>query len=86
MTTTPERQAEAMARQSYDPDTPRCGNCLYYTLGTHKRRREEARKGRGITHLQRCTFGDFHTSPVGLCDEWRNRAGERLEQAGEGEV
>lgn len=76
------REETAKAAQGYDPDAPRCGTCIYFTLGSHKRRREEARKGRGIDHLQRCTFGNFRTSTKGLCDEWRTKDGERLEVPG----
>ncbi len=73
------RIAIRRSQQDYDPDPPRCGTCLYFTLGTWSRRKEEARKGRGIEHLQRCTFGDFHTTPRAVCDEWRNKEGERIE-------
>lgn len=81
MTTTAQREQERKVAQGYDPDTPRCGTCIYFTLGPHKRRREESRKGRGIDHLQRCKFGDFRTSPKGLCNEWRTKDGERLQVA-----
>lgn len=65
-------------QQTFDPDTPRCGTCVYYTRGTDSMRRTEAKKGWGIDHLQRCTFGNFYTTNLGLCDEWRNKAGERI--------
>lgn len=74
-----ERVVRRQTEQDYDPDPPRCGTCLYFTLGSWSQRAIEAKKGRGIEHLQRCTFGNFHTTVRGVCDEWRTRAGERLE-------
>lgn len=84
MTTTAEREEARKRQQGYDPDPPRCGTCVYYTLGSHRERSLERKRGRSADHLQRCTFGDFRTTYKGVCDEWRNRDGERLEQAGEG--
>lgn len=72
------------AQQDYDPDPPRCGTCLFFTLGTWSQRANEAKKGRGIEHLQRCTFGDFRTTTRAVCDEWRNKAGERIADQGIG--
>lgn len=76
-----DRVARRQVEQDYDPDPPRCGTCLYFTLGSWSQRAVEAKKGRGIEHLQRCTFGNFHTTNLGLCNEWRNKAGERLEDS-----
>lgn len=73
------RISRAHAQQDYDADPPRCGTCLYFALGTWSARRLAAKKGRGTDHLQRCTFGNFHTSPTAVCNEWRNRAGERID-------
>jgi len=64
--------------QGFDPDTPRCGTCIYYAQGSAAMRRLDIKRGRGIGHLQRCTFGNFHTTNLGLCNEWRNKAGECL--------
>lgn len=80
MTTTTEREEARKRGQGYDKDTPRCGTCLYFTMGTCQERALARRRGYGFEALQRCTFGDFQTSPVGLCDEWRNRAGDRLQK------
>lgn len=76
------RIAQRRAQQDYDPDPPRCGTCLYFTLGPWSKRAIEAKKGRGIEHLQRCTFGDFHTQAKAVCDEWRDKSGERLADTG----
>lgn len=70
------------AEQGYDPEPPRCGTCLFFTLGTWSQRAIEAKKGRGIEHLQRCTFGNFHTTTRAVCDEWRNKDGERIAEGG----
>ncbi|MFT3806062.1 hypothetical protein [Arenimonas sp.] len=66
--------------QDFDPDPPRCGTCLYFSQGPAKQRREAAKRGRGIEHLQRCTFGNFRVTYKGVCDEWRNRQGDKIEQ------
>lgn len=84
-----DRQKSA---QDYDADPPRCANCIYYTRGTRSEREVAQRAARSIDAAQRCTFGNFHTSPVGVCNEWRNRAGETIDSRGhddalaEGEV
>lgn len=72
----------AKSAQGYDPDPPRCSNCIYYTRGTRSERETAQRAGRSINAAQRCTFGNFHTDPVGVCNEWRNRAGETIDSRG----
>ena len=83
MTTSTEREEARKREQGYDPDIARCGNCLYFTMGTEQERALARKRGYGFSALQRCTFGDFNTTPVGICDEWRNRAGERLQTTDE---
>ena len=31
--------------------------------------------------VDRCTFGNFQVNGYGVCNEWRNRAGERIVEA-----
>lgn len=75
------RRARAMHEQGFDPDPPRCGTCVYYTRGSAALRRLEAKRGRGISHLQRCTFGNFLTTYLAVCDEWHSRHGEKIDES-----
>lgn len=59
----------AMREQGFDPDPPRCGTCVYYTQGSASQRRLKAKRGRGISHLQRCIFRSFLTTYLAVCDE-----------------
>jgi hypothetical protein len=71
------RIERAKAEQDFDPDPPRCGTCLYFCRGG-KQARLEARNGRGVDHLKRCTFGNFRTTERGVCDSWHNSQGETI--------
>jgi hypothetical protein len=87
-----ERIARAMREQDYDATPPRCVDCLYFRR--ERRTVEREVRGRsGCVHLvrvpvrkrmgpaamiERCTFGNFEVSARGVCDEWRDRNGERI--------
>lgn len=78
-TTTPVIDARKR-QQGYDPDPPRCCTCVYFTRGTNSERTILKKKGIDPSAAERCVFGDFRTTPSALCDEWRNRAGDRLQK------
>lgn len=63
-------------QQDYDGSTPRCGTCVYYRQESHSKRKLARRKGHAPTFY--CTFGNFPTTYVGLCNEWHSRDGEKL--------
>jgi hypothetical protein len=85
----------AKAEQDYDPDPPRCRTCVYFRHEPEILKIERTLKRRGgktktvmvpaRAHpsrnplVMRCTFGNFKVSAQGICNEWRNHAGERVE-------
>lgn len=80
---------QAKDRQDYDPDPPRCFLCVYFKRELAKKYGERIINGRPTRvrlnatpynkTVTRCTFGNFEVSPAGICNEWRGRNGETLE-------
>jgi hypothetical protein len=85
---------EAKAQQDYDPNPPRCFECVYYQRKLRKEYEERqgiTRRGKPIVRkvqlprnranpmIERCTFGNFEVTGKGVCNEWRNRNGERIQ-------
>lgn len=80
---------------NYDPSTPRCGTCLYFKrrrLHPGMTTVQQRRTKKGVIRVKVlekrdhvnpmvwiCQFGNFETTNVGLCDEWRTTDGERLD-------
>lgn len=88
----------AKRQQDYDPNPPRCFSCIYFrraplkqfvqrtvTSRSGKKRTVlvPLKKGRVNPVIETCTFGNFEVVGRGVCDEWRNRAGERLDRGAE---
>lgn len=89
-----EAVAAAKTQQDYDPDPPRCFNCVYHRHEPERKyveREIRTRKGKvkkilvrvkSNPHLNpmvhRCTFGDFIVQLSGICNEWHSRKGEIL--------
>lgn len=82
------------AEQDYDPNPPRCYECVYFSRrpvkdftertvttrkGTKKVVKVPVRRSRANPVVERCTFGNFEVTGRGVCNEWRNRNGERIE-------
>lgn len=79
--------------QDYDPNPPRCYECVYFsrkpvkeyverTVKTRKGRLKtvhvQARRSRHNPVIERCTFGNFEVTGKGVCNEWHSRQGERI--------
>lgn len=91
-----ERSARNKQQQGYDPAPPICLQCVYFkrepmdTSPQHVRRKTRsgykwvqvaARSTRSNPTVDRCTFGNFVMQHAkGVCDEWRDRDGNRLDQ------
>lgn len=94
MSTEDARIERAKQQQDYDPNTPRCASCVFcrtekatpYLERTWVTRsgKQKTQRVRNRTHplrnplVDRCTFGNFIVSRNGVCNEWRNREGERI--------
>lgn len=59
---------------AYEPDTPLCCNCVGY------RKARMAHDDRGAVVLQpaKCGKGGFPVHPLGCCNKWSSKRGERL--------
>lgn len=89
------RTARAKADQDYEASPPRCVTCVYFRREPHTFFRlveKRTRKGKAklvkvrvrshpLTNpiVDRCSFGNFLTRPNAICNEWRTRDGERLD-------
>ena len=83
------------AEQDYDPNPPRCFTCVYFRHEKPRcyvERKIRLRSGkvktimcrnpkkeRASNFVTRCTFGNFEVTGKGVCNEWRNRDGERIQ-------
>ena len=70
----------ARVAQAFDADPPRCFTCVYYHRGPINPVRKLLRGEKGPASIEMCKFGNFPVTYHAVCDEWRNRAGEHIEQ------
>lgn len=61
-------------RSGYDPDPPRCENCINYRKGGFWLKDSLPR-----TSPPMCKVGEFYVNPIACCDLWTSGDGTPLE-------
>ena len=65
--------AQEKERMGWTKDSPKCGNCKYYSSRMEKVKYEYSNQTWSVEKDKRCSLGEFATNVSFCCDEWKRR-------------